>query len=450
MPTRRSQGKIFVLVADHQRRLDRLDLHQVRPSMRSICRPPAASKLGHTSTSRRAALCGPFFFWKSANVPSHCASIHCLAAAGTRAADLAGLRAGPARRRSCLTISATCPPWAPPARSIHWPTFWRYITSGTADPTGRPLTLLTFLLDARDWPADPYPFKRTNLILHLVNGVLLALLLRRLGRDASARRSRAHRSGRCARRWLLVAASTACLHHAVHRAARGDAARHVHPAGPAGLAARSQRACARRMRRGLAWIVLGLGGCTALGVLSKANGILLRRWRWWWSTSFCAPASLARSAHCAPTSNTATQLSRSMWLIRMVANGSGGRLPAEAGWSGLARGISRYARGRLDQRLLTEPRVLLDYLDLLWLPRPFTPGLFNDQIQPRPRCGRPQARCPRCWPCWPDRGRLAASTPMASAWALAHPVLFRRASRSSPARYRWSCTSSIATICRRC
>lgn len=26
-----------------------------------------------------------------------------------------------------------------------WPAFWRYITSGTADPIGRPLALLSFL-----------------------------------------------------------------------------------------------------------------------------------------------------------------------------------------------------------------------------------------------------------------------------------------------------------------
>src|SRR5690348_14370979 len=44
----------------------------------------------------------------------------------------------------------------------NWATFWRYITSGKADPTGRPLTLLTFLIDARNWPAAPYPFKVTN------------------------------------------------------------------------------------------------------------------------------------------------------------------------------------------------------------------------------------------------------------------------------------------------
>ena len=34
-----------------------------------------------------------------------------------------------------------------------WNTFWRYITSGTADPIGRPVALLSFLLDARDWPS---------------------------------------------------------------------------------------------------------------------------------------------------------------------------------------------------------------------------------------------------------------------------------------------------------
>src|SRR6185503_15490980 len=49
----------------------------------------------------------------------------------------------------------------------NWTAFTRYITSGTADPTGRPLALLSFLIDAHNWPADPFSFKRTNLILHL-------------------------------------------------------------------------------------------------------------------------------------------------------------------------------------------------------------------------------------------------------------------------------------------
>src|SRR6185437_273224 len=64
----------------------------------------------------------------------------------------------------------------------NWAAFWRYITSGNADPTGRPLTLLTFLIDARNWPASPYPFKVTSVILHLINGALLAWVLWKLGK----------------------------------------------------------------------------------------------------------------------------------------------------------------------------------------------------------------------------------------------------------------------------
>lgn len=73
-------------------------------------------------------------------------------------------------------------------RVDRWPAFLYYLTSGNADPTGRPVALLSFLLDARDWPAAPWAFKRTNLILHLVNTVLLALTLTRL--QAGIRRRR--------------------------------------------------------------------------------------------------------------------------------------------------------------------------------------------------------------------------------------------------------------------
>src|SRR5687768_2841566 len=53
-------------------------------------------------------------------------------------------------------------------RDLH--SFLYFLTSGEADPTGRPLAQLSFLLDARDWPADPWPFKRSNVLLHLLNG----------------------------------------------------------------------------------------------------------------------------------------------------------------------------------------------------------------------------------------------------------------------------------------
>lgn len=54
-----------------------------------------------------------------------------------------------------------------------WEKVRNFISNGFSGPTGRPISLLSFLIDANTWPANPYPFKYTNLMLHLLNGVLL-------------------------------------------------------------------------------------------------------------------------------------------------------------------------------------------------------------------------------------------------------------------------------------
>lgn len=46
--------------------------------------------------------------------------------------------------------------------------------------TGRPLSLLSFLIDDYTWPSDPYSFKYTNLLIHLLNGVLVFVFCRQL------------------------------------------------------------------------------------------------------------------------------------------------------------------------------------------------------------------------------------------------------------------------------
>jgi len=51
-----------------------------------------------------------------------------------------------------------------------------YLTSGQADPLGRPLAMASFLVDARTWPADAAPFLRSNLLLHAANALLVGLL----------------------------------------------------------------------------------------------------------------------------------------------------------------------------------------------------------------------------------------------------------------------------------
>lgn len=48
-----------------------------------------------------------------------------------------------------------------------------YVFGGITGPGGRPVALLTFAANAQAWPADPYYFIITNIAIHLVNTVLL-------------------------------------------------------------------------------------------------------------------------------------------------------------------------------------------------------------------------------------------------------------------------------------
>jgi len=264
----------------------------------------------------------------------------------------------------------------------HWATFFRYITSGTADPTGRPLTLLTFLLDGHDWPTAAYPFKRTSLLLHLINGTLLTLLLLRLGRhafpdrDAQTDTRLILASIAAATLWLVHPLFVSTVLYVVQREAmlpmtfvliglllwlRGR-----------GLILMGQR------KSGLACLVIGLAGCTALAVLSKANGALLPLY-----AVLIEQVLLRRegdnSSSASPLASQPSRMYRRAFALL-------GWLPAllllaylvQTGITGTIHGVGR--PWTIGQRLLTEPRILFQYLELLWMPRPFTAGLFNDQI----------------------------------------------------------------------
>ncbi|BFI96756.1 MAG: hypothetical protein RSP_22660 [Rhodanobacter sp.] len=257
---------------------------------------------------------------------------------------------------------------------VHWATFWRYITSGYADPTGRPLTMLTFLLDARDWPALPYPFKRDNLILHLFNGLLLAQLLLQLGRmavrDGDPKRIEAAAILGTAF-WLLHPLFVSTTLYIVQREAMLPVSFIL-----LGLLLwlRGREMLQRnRNLAGVLWMTLGLGGCTLLGVLSKANGILLP------ALALVLEYVLLRTTTNPPPQSRTYR--HTMLLLAWLPTAIIASYLLDQGFNGLVHGISVLRPWTLGQRLLTEPRVLMDYLGLLWLPRPFTPGLFNDQVQ---------------------------------------------------------------------
>ena len=309
----------------------------------------------------------------------------------------------------------------------HWATFWRYITSGDADPTGRPLTLLMFLIDARNWPASPYPFKVTNVILHLINGVLLAWVLWKLGyalvlrtsagnehpvvipalpeghnpesvatssktdsglrplagpgmtrgRDSTAPSQVLDQCGIAiaalfgAGAWLLHPLFVSTTLYIVQREAMLPATFVL--IGILGWMASREALARGHTKRALASMALSAWGCTALAVLCKANGalfpllLLLSEWT-------------VLSRRPMPDAQTQSRLKLAIAVFLVVPSvlliaylvavlpGYAGTTPALRGWT-------------IGQRLLTEPRAVTDYLRLLFIPHAHSTGLFNDQFQ---------------------------------------------------------------------
>jgi tetratricopeptide (TPR) repeat protein len=268
----------------------------------------------------------------------------------------------------------------------NWPTFWRYVTSGTADPTGRPLALLSFLIDARDWPADPAPFLRSNLILHLINGALLFVLLRALGRWLNPEDRRIDAAA-ClgAGLWLLHPLLVSTTLYVVQREAMLPATftllgllAYVHGRVRYARASRSV---------GAAWMIAGIGFGTGLASLCKGNGALLPLLAGVLEITVLrsSPAlgGANRSAPAHPDGVTGLHdyfpdrslrwlqfvlltIPSAMLLLYLVSF-----LPA----------LNTTIDGRpwtITQRLLTEPRILVDYLRLLIMPRSVSSGLYND------------------------------------------------------------------------
>lgn len=82
----------------------------------------------------------------------------------------------------------------------NWAAFKDFVFGNPSGPTGRPLSMLSFLIDAQDWPPHIASFKYTNIMIHLLNGLLLCWLSAELFRLLGVEQRRAALLG------LLVAA----------------------------------------------------------------------------------------------------------------------------------------------------------------------------------------------------------------------------------------------------
>jgi hypothetical protein len=133
---------------------------------------------------------------------------------------------------------------------------------------GRPLSMLSFILDAKLFGMAPFSFKLTNLLIHLACGALIyALLHRLLLRDPHLHQRAALAALAISAIWLLHPLQVSTVLYIVQRMAQLSALfillallAYVH-----GREALEQG----RLRSGVTWLFLAVPAATALGMLCK-------------------------------------------------------------------------------------------------------------------------------------------------------------------------------------
>lgn len=239
-----------------------------------------------------------------------------------------------------------------------------YATSGFADPTGRPVAALSFLLDSTTWPAEPREFKRTNLLIHLINAILLFALLRRwelrLGNNSNGGQWIA---ALAALLWASHPLWTSSVLYVVQRHAMlpltfGLLAFHAWERYADALAN-------KRTNAAFVW-VLAAGGGLLLAILSKPNGILLA------PTMLFIQSALHRKTVSGASRPVLAARTLILWLPTLAF--------AWLAANSLALGLEQQGirSWTMAQRLLTEPMILLSYLFRIAFPQATDPSLFED------------------------------------------------------------------------
>ncbi len=249
-----------------------------------------------------------------------------------------------------------------------WATFKAFVLSGDAGPTGRPLALLTFVLDGTNWPTDPAPFKRTNLIIHLLTGAALFVCARQVLAFAGFATDRTVRVALVATAlWLLHPFLVSTTLYAVQRMAQLATLFVL-----LGLAAYlyGRRLLATRPARGYLIMTAGIGFGTLLATLSKENGVLLPL-----LVLLTESTIVATSPHRPGKVNMLWNLAFVWAPVAMVLGYLGNYVSNATLFAvNIDRGYSIY------ERLLTEARILVDYLWHWFVPVTATTGVFQDHL----------------------------------------------------------------------
>lgn len=253
------------------------------------------------------------------------------------------------------------------ATPISWPQFAAFSFSGVAGGAGRPISLATFAVQYYAWPFDVATFRYMNVLVHLLNGCLIFWIVLELGRYDVCQLRRPHWVALLASSlWLLHPMQVSTVLYVVQRMTELAALFSL-----AGILAYLKARSLLLQNRTLT----GLGGMsvailvgTLFATLSKENGILL--------------PLLLLSLEVTVLAGTVQSRAFQWWKWIALA----GPMLILAAWFAwnfdwLIRNAYRTRDFSLEERLLTELRVLWDYLGNFFYPTNQGFGPFHDDFK---------------------------------------------------------------------
>jgi hypothetical protein len=242
--------------------------------------------------------------------------------------------------------------------------FIQYIGGGISSTLGRPVSLASFAMQHYLWPQQPGAFKYVNLMIHLLNGVLIFWLTFKLLTIANREQTRAPFIAiAAALLWMVHPLQVSTVLYVVQRMAELSALftfatliTYLY-----GRQLALSRATASGYLLMSAAMVIGL----PLAILSKENGILIPLLLWVIEGSLLNQISRPRHWNIWAVVFIAAPLLLLLGYLTLVA----------PFWHGY--GSRPFT---LSERLLTEARILTDYIVKFIFPNPSRFGMFFDDF----------------------------------------------------------------------
>lgn len=244
---------------------------------------------------------------------------------------------------------------------LDWQSLANYAAQYRSEP-GRPLSMLSFVINDYAWPSDPWSFKYTNLMLHLLVGVLVFGFTRCLAHLRTGPRAANLAALLATAGWLLhpMQLSTSML--VVQRMTQLSALFVL--AGLWGYHALARRAATSSMAMAA---IATLGCATILAVLCKETGALAPLLAVVANLTLLRDRLLELPLASRRLLNWGTSLPVLLLAVAIAFN-----------WDALTSYVSRDFD--LGQRLLTEARVLAEYLHQIVVPSLRGGGIYHDDF----------------------------------------------------------------------